>query len=148
MIDGLTVPRSQDQRHTLNFVVNYRRAGRWEFTLAGQYHTGWPTTDVRAATLQNPDGSSAIRPILGPRNAIRFPAYHRLDLAMRRRFELSHGTLGLFLEITNLYGHDNVCCVKEFSYLPQPDGTVAVARHDGYWLRQLPVFGLTWEFGR
>jgi len=148
VIDGLTVPRSQDQRHTLNFVVRYRRASRWEFTLAGQYHTGWPTTDVTAVATQNPDGTTAIQPILGTRNAMRFPAYHRLDLAVRRRLDLSRGTLAVFLEITNLYGHDNVCCVKEFSYLPQPDGTVAVARHDGYWLRQLPVFGLTWEFGR
>ncbi len=146
-IDGVMVPRSQDQRQTLNFAVHYRRASRWEFTLAGQYHTGWPTTDVRAGMVRNADGSTTIQPILGPRNDIRFPPYHRLDLEVRRKFALRHGTLSAFLEVTNLYGRENVCCVKEFGYVPRPDGTVSVERHDGYWLRQLPVFGLTWEFG-
>ena len=148
LIDGERVPRSRDQTHTLNFVANYRRGDRWEFTLAGQYHTGWPTTDVQAEVVKNADGSVTSRPILGPRNAGRLPAYHRLDLEVRRRFKLSRGTLGVFLEVTNLYAHDNVCCVKEFRYLPQTDGTVRVEADRAYWLRQLPVFGLNWEFGR
>jgi len=148
VIDGESVPRGRDQTHTLNFVANYRRSDRWEFTLAGQYHTGWPTTDVQAEAVQNADGSVTLRPILGPRNEERLPAYHRLDLEVRRRFALSRGTLGLFLQITNLYAHHNVCCVKEFRYLPQTDGSVRVEPDQGYWLRQLPVFGLTWEFGR
>jgi hypothetical protein len=146
-IDGRMVPRSWDQRHALNLVVRYRGGGAWDVTLAGQYHSGWPTTDVHAEAVDNPDGSLAIRPILGPRNARRFPPFHRLDLRVQRRFILDHGTLGLFIEVTNLYGRDNVCCVKELRYLPQPDGTVRVEREEGFWLRQLPVFGLTWEFG-
>ncbi len=146
-IDGRLVPRSWDQRHTLNLVVRYRRGQAWDVTLAGQYHSGRPTTDVRAEDVVNADGSLSIRPVLGPRNAGRFPPFHRLDLEVRRRFVLGHGTLGLFLEVTNLYGRDNVCCVRELRYLPRPDGTVRVERVEGFWLRPLPVFGLTWEFG-
>lgn len=146
-IDGRMVPRSRDQRHTLNFVAHRRFGDAWDIALAGQYHSGWPTTSVRAESLQNPDGSTTLLALMGPHNAERLPPFHRLDLQVRRRFQLGRGTLSAFLEITNLYGRDNVCCVDGFRYLPQPDGTVRVERKESFWLRQAPVFGLTWEFG-
>lgn len=145
-IDGAWVPRSVDQRHTLNLSLSYRRGERWQVSLAGVYHTGWPTTEVRAEQAQNPDGSLAIQPILGPRNALRYPPYHRVDLRVARRYELGGGTLALHLDVTNLFGHDNVCCVTDLQYLVQPDGSVRVERTEGHWLRQLPVVGLTWDF--
>ncbi len=146
-IDGRAVPRSRDQRHTLNLVVHRRFGSAWDIALAGQYHSGWPTTSVQAESVQNPDGSSTLRALMGPRNAARLPPFHRLDVRVRRRFQIGRGALDAFLEITNLYGRDNVCCVDGFRYLPQPDGTVRVERQESFWLRQAPVFGLTWEFG-
>src|SRR6185295_370217 len=140
-IDGAWVPRSIDQRHTVNLGLSYRRADRWDFGVAGVYHTGWPTTEVRAEQVQNPDGSIGVRPIVGPRNAARQPPYHRLDFKVTRRFRAGRGTLDAYLNVTNLYGRDNVCCVRDFQYLPQPDGSVRVRRVEGYWLRQLPVVG-------
>jgi len=145
-IGGRMVPRDHDQRHTLNFIVHYRRGGAWDLTLAGQYHSGWPTTGIETETVQNADGSLNTIPILGPRNGLRFPPYHRLDLKLSRRFEFNRGTLRAFLGVTNLYGRDNVCCAREIRYLPLPDGTLRVERQDGFWMRRLPVFGLTWEF--
>jgi outer membrane receptor protein involved in Fe transport len=145
-IAGAWVPRSWDQRHTLNFNLDFRPREHWEVSLTGLYHTGWPTTEVRAEQVQNPDGSSGILPILGPRNARRYSPYHRLDLKLTRRFVVGGATLSLYLEVTNLYGRRNVCCADGFNYLPQPDGGVRVERIDGTWLRQLPVAGLTWDF--
>jgi outer membrane receptor protein involved in Fe transport len=145
-VDGAWVPRSWDQRHALNLVLNYRRGDKWDVSLGGVYHTGWPTTGVGAEQVQNPDGSTTILPIVGPRNATRHPAYHRLDLKVTRRFDLGGGTLGLYLDVTNLYGHDNVCCADGFQFSPRVDGSVHVNRTNGYWLRQLPVVGLTWSF--
>jgi len=145
-VEGAWVPRSWDQRHALNVGLDYRRGETWEVSLAVSYHTGWPTTDVRAEQVQNPDGSFAVRPILGPRNGLRYPAYHRLDLRVTRRFRLRGGTLALYLDVTNLYGHNNVCCVDDFQYLPRADGGVRVDRTEGFWLRQLPVAGLDWDF--
>jgi hypothetical protein len=145
-ISGSWVPRSWDQRHTFNFNLNYRRGERWEMSLAGVYHTGWPMTDVRAEQVQDPDGSLVIQPILGPRNSLRYPPYHRLDLKVTRRFQVGGGTLGLYLDVTNLYGRRNVCCVRDLEYLPQADGGVRVERTEGFWLRQLPIVGLTWDF--
>ena len=145
-VDGAWVPRSWDQRHTLNLGLDYRRGDRWEVNLAGIYHTGWPTTGVTAEQVRNPDGSLGIRPILGPRNALRYSPYHRLDLRVMRRFRLRGGTLGLYLDVTNLYGRENVCCVNDFQYVPQLDGSVRVDRTEGFWLRQLPVVGLNYDF--
>ena len=145
-IDGTWVPRSWDQRHTFHFAADYSPGDKWEFSVAGMYHTGWPTTGVRAEQSQTPDGSPGIQPILGPRNALRYPPYHRLDLKVTRKFRLRDGTLGLYLDVTNVYGRRNVCCAADFTYLPQPDGSVRVERTDGYWLRQLPVAGLAWDF--
>ena len=146
-IDGRMVPRSRDQRHTFNAVVRRRFGALWDVALAGQYHSGWPTTPVTAASVVNPDGSTAIHAILGPRNAERLPPFHRLDLQVRRRFAIGRGTLSAFLEITNLYGRENVCCIDELLYLPRQDGTVRVERHESFWLRQAPMFGLTWDLG-
>ena len=144
-IDGRMVPRDFDQRHTLDVALHFRRGTRWDFILAGQYHSGWPTTGVEATAVRNADGSVTILPVLGPRNSERLPTYHRLDLNVGRRIDLGRGSLRLFLQVTNLYGRDNVCCAREFDYTPRPDGTVRVERKDGFWLRRLPVFGLTWE---
>jgi outer membrane receptor protein involved in Fe transport len=145
-IDGTWVPRSWDQPHTFSFELHTRRGGKWELGLAGLYHTGWPTTAVSAVQVPNPDGSSSIQPILGPRNAERFPPYHRLDLRLTRRFDIGHGTLGVYLDVANVYGRRNVCCIDDFQYLPQADGSVRVDEKQGYGLRQLPNVGLIWDF--
>jgi outer membrane receptor protein involved in Fe transport len=144
-IDSQWVARSWDQTHTVNFGVNYQRGDAWDITLAGVYHTGWPTTEVTAAMLSNPDGSTSLQASLGPRNAIRYPAFHRLDLKVRRHLAVGRGRLSLYAEVTNLYNRENVCCTKGFNFTPGSDGAVQVDRVDGFWLQQIPVFGLEWE---
>ena len=51
-----------------------------------------------------------------------------------------------FVEVTNLYARDNVCCVEDVTFLPQPDGSVTVEREDGLWLQRVPSLGFTWRF--
>jgi hypothetical protein len=46
--------------------------------------------------------------VLGARNAERYPAYHRLDLSVRRTFDRSWGTLTPFLDVLNVYDRRNV----------------------------------------
>ena len=46
--------------------------------------------------------------LLGPRNATRYPAYHRLDLSMRRTFTFGWGTLTPHLDVLNVYNRRNV----------------------------------------
>ncbi len=45
---------------------------------------------------------------LGPRNGARYPAYHRLDLSMRRTFIFGWGTLTPHLDVLNVYNRKNV----------------------------------------
>lgn len=147
-IDGRMVPRGWDQRHTLNLGVSFRKADRWSISVTGLYHSGWPTTAVHAESTPNPDGSLTILPVLGPRNAERYPSFHRLDLQVSRHIRLTRGSLKVVLEVINLYGRDNVCCVEDLRFSPQPDGSVRVERKEGFWLQQVPSLGLVWEFGR
>ena len=46
--------------------------------------------------------------LLGPRNAERYPAYHRLDVTVRREFPRRWGTIRPYLQVLNLYNQRNV----------------------------------------
>ena len=145
-IDGRSVPRSWDQRHAVNAGIGYRFRPGWELDLAGVWHSGWPTTRVDARAVTDPNGMLVVQPGLGPRNAERFPPYHRLDLKLARRVRLPDSTLTMFLEVLNLYDRNNVCCVEEFQFTPKPNGSVRVERREGHWLSLAPSFGISWEF--
>jgi outer membrane cobalamin receptor len=145
-IDGRMVPRSWDQPHTARFGLNYRHRETWEAGVGGVYHTGWPTTSIRGEVVQEPDGSTTIEPVLGPRNEDRHPAYHRIDVRVSRHLQLRRGRLSLFAEVTNLYGRENVCCVEDVQFALQPGGGVEVLPEHGPWLERVPSFGITWRF--
>lgn len=62
---------------------------------------GWRTGTESTDTLR-----SAI--VLGPRNAERYPSYHRLDVGVRRTWVKRWGTLTPHLDLLNLYDRRNV----------------------------------------
>jgi len=147
-IAGEWTPRSWDQRHTVNLGLSCRKGERWSFDATWMYHTGWPTTPVTASWITASDGSQSIHATPGERNSERYSPYHRLDVDLRRRFRLQTGSLSLFLSVTNLYNRDNACCVTGFDFNPQPGGRVDVDSQEGFWLEQIPQFGVVWEFAR
>ncbi|MCI0656126.1 MAG: TonB-dependent receptor [Acidobacteria bacterium] len=147
-IDGEWTPRSWDQRHTVNLGLSCRKGERWSFDASWLYHTGWPTTPVTATWATGSDGLPVIQATPGERNSQRYSPYHRLDVDVRRHFRLENGSLSLFLGVTNLYNRDNVCCVQSFDFHPQPGGRVDVDPVEGFWLEQIPQFGIVWEFAR
>jgi hypothetical protein len=144
--DGFAVPRSWDQRHAVDLGVNYRIGSSWNLNLAGLYHTGWPTTGVTAVRVANPDGSTSTVPVFGPRNAERFPDYHRIDMRVSRSFSVKRGQFRFFFEVLNLLDRRNPCCVTDFAFVSRTDGSAAVSKTNEYWLRRIPSFGVTWEF--
>ena len=145
VIDAETVPRSWDQRHAATFGVSYRR-GHWDFNVAGEYRTGWPTTGLTAQAVANPDGTTTIVPIVGPRNAERFPYYQRVDVRVGRFIPTASGQLRIFVQVLNVFDRDNPCCVTDFDFDSKPDGTVAVTPTYDTWLPRLPSVGIAWEF--
>jgi hypothetical protein len=46
--------------------------------------------------------------VLGPRNAERYPLYHRLDFSLRKEYRKSWGTLTPHVDILNVYNRRNV----------------------------------------
>jgi hypothetical protein len=134
------VARSWDQRHSFSGGATWRGPS-WELSVAGTYHSGWPTTAV-ALTQTEPI------PIVtaGPRNARRLHDYRSLDIRVARRFQLSGASeLTVFLETTNILNRDNDCCLKyELESEETPELTL-----DTSTLRYLPTtpsLGLIWRF--
>jgi len=138
--------RSWDQTHTGKLLVGRRWGERWFASLSGTLHTGWPTTPVSATSTTLPDGSIEFEPVIGERNADRFPTYGRLDAKLRRSFALGRGRLSLTLEVINLTDRQNPCCVDDLLFEPREDGTVEVQREFSYWLGRTPSFSVRWEF--
>ena len=54
-----------------------------------------------------PSDSAQLGVVLGPRNAERYPAYHRLDVSVRRTYPRRWGTLTPYLDILNVYNRKN-----------------------------------------
>jgi outer membrane receptor protein involved in Fe transport len=92
VIDGVTVPRDFDQRHTVYLDLNYRPNKKWHLNVAWQYHSGWPFTETQVTNVKQwPDGYFDIEWVPGPLNAGRLPAYHRMDIRVNREFKTSRG---------------------------------------------------------
>jgi hypothetical protein len=137
--DGRSVPRSWDQEHAVGAGVTYRGSA-WDLSLAGSWHSGWPTTAVELATLGPLPLVST-----GPRNAGRLGDYLRFDLRVARRFEFESGDrLSVFLELSNLANRRNDCCVEyqleDGGGMPYLD--VAAVKS----LPLVPSIGLVWSF--
>jgi hypothetical protein len=136
-IEGREVPRDWDQRHAMTFSVNYRRGARWNFNLAGTWHSGWPTTPVLARVED-----TQLRTELGPRNSTRLPEYQRLDFRASR----TAGSFSFFVELFNLLGHANVTRVNTFEFQQSANGQVTAIPVTESVIGILPSFGVTWRF--
>jgi outer membrane receptor protein involved in Fe transport len=145
-IDGSWQPRSWDQRHAATFGLNLDLPRGWNISLAGTYHSGFPTTDVTAGLVEDEEGELDVESELGPRNGGRFSSYRRLDLRTTKRLATRKGELTLILEVINLFNRKNACCVDDFLFEVEDDGSVTVIREEGYWAPIIPSLGLRWRF--
>jgi outer membrane receptor for ferrienterochelin and colicin len=103
-------PASHDSTHELKLVDSYR----WkDFTFSGNwvYASGKPYTEPAGVfEVALPFGERTIQLVeLGEKNAVRLPAYHRLDLSASWNFytgETSRATAGV--SVFNVYNRENV----------------------------------------
>jgi outer membrane receptor protein involved in Fe transport len=121
------IKRSWDQTHTGKLGISWRW-GSWNFSAAGEVHTGWPRTLLTTE-----------------RNSSRYSVFHTLDARVSRDFDLPRGSLTAFLEITNLYDRQNPCCT-EYSLQAGPGGTSELAVRERHWLPIVPSLGAVWRF--
>ncbi len=142
--DGVELNRPLEQRHTLYVDYSLAPSPAWRLSWSWQYHSGWPVTDATftADTLGN--GNVYINRVFGSYYADRLPAYHRMDVRVTRGFTLKHGRLAVFLDIFNLYNHENPQAYNySVNYRP---GGLRVNRSIEPLLPRLPTLGATWEF--
>ncbi len=102
-IDQKKFPRFTDQPHNLSLFVNYLLPKAWELNLKWRFLSGAPCTPRYAVWK----GDSPVWES-GDIYSARYPAYHRLDFRIGKRFNLKKIILRTFLEIKNIYNHKNI----------------------------------------
>lgn len=110
-----------DRRHNANIVSSYTfgKDLNWEADFRWNLGTGFPFTQTQGVfekylfgdgintdyTTQNGE----VGYIYGSLNAGRLPTYHRLDLSVKRKFEIAeNSTLQAVVSITNVYNRQNI----------------------------------------
>lgn len=121
----VTYPPIYDRRVDVDLVVRYPLPGEIEGGFRFNFGSGLPYTRPVGAypvwSYQVLDGKLVPQDagqeddqvptavVLGDRNAERYPAYHRLDVSFRKRYETGWGTITPFLDLLNVYNRrDNV----------------------------------------
>lgn len=119
---------SFDRRHNVNLVAAYTfgKNLNWEASVRWNLGSGFPFTQTAGFyenqqfdngigtdyTTQN--GSLGVQ--YGELNKGRLPFYHRLDLSVKRDFEIGKTTLGAVIGITNVYNRENIFYIDRVSY--------------------------------
>lgn len=151
-IEGDWVPQFWDQTHAFTFTLGYRPNVAWSLTGAWEIRSGWPITPqeyvVDTVSVFQGDGTQWPmwwRAEFGALNSARFPAYHRLDLRVNRRFLLNRGTLDVYVDLFNAYNQENL---RSYGYqLGNIQDRLRYVRYgDETLLPFLPSVGFRWEF--
>ncbi len=139
------VPRTLDQRHAVGLNLIYRPNSKWQISSTFQYHSGWPATESIFVVDSLPDGSLTLAREVGELNALRLPAYHRLDLRFTRNFSVGRGVLQAYLDIFNVYNRENL---RSYGFSVQVnDGVVSTRQVGGEkLLPMLPSIGFRYVF--
>lgn len=143
-ISGATVPRAWDQTHTVKAGMSWRW-GHWDFSAAGELHTGWPSREIIAETVTDPNGSERLQLSTTDPGSRRYSANHTLDVRISRDFEVPRGDITVFMEVTNVYDRSNPCCI-EYSLGPGTGGVPTLLGRERHWLPLVPSLGVVWRF--
>ncbi len=139
---GLSVPRRWDLRHQLSAGLAWE-GSRWDVSVVGAYHSGFPTTEFQLRSGQADDETPIIE--IGPINALRLKNYRSIDVHVARKVRFApDNQLTVFLDVTNVLGARNQCCVEY-----QIDDEAAAPTLDLNRLAARPLvpsLGVTWRF--
>ena len=135
-----------DRRHNVNIVVAYifGKDLNWEFNTRWNLASGFPFTQTQGfyegVNFSSIDGNYTsangdLELQLAEINKGRLPYYHRLDVNIKRKFELGkNSTLELNLGATNAYNRDNLFYIDR------------VTAEKVYQLPLMPSFGMSLTF--
>lgn len=110
-----------DRRHTVNLLATYRFGAKndWEVSGRWTFGSGFPFTQTQGVYQQLMFGDGIVSDFTRENGAYgihyaelykgRLPAYHRLDLGIKRKFSLgARSILELSLSATNIYSRQNI----------------------------------------
>lgn len=119
---AVSFPPIFDRRVEVDFVARMELGGGYEGGVRWKYGSGLPFTrplgsyayygpshgpnDGRLTWGTTLDAEFAVH--LGDRNGSRYPAYHRLDVSIRKDFRRDWGSFTPYVSVVNLYDHRNV----------------------------------------
>jgi hypothetical protein len=111
-----------DRRHNLNLLLSYLFGAKldWEFDIRWNYGSGFPYTQTQGfyekidfyqgginQNYTTTNGEMGIQ--YSDLNAGRLPDYHRLDLTLKKKFEVAkNSTLETTISVTNAYDRKNL----------------------------------------
>lgn len=155
--DNRYISSSWDNRHLINLVVTRKLGKKWDFGAKWRYLGGAPYTpyDLNTTSLRQAwDVRNQGYLDYSRFNALRFKAYHQLDIRIDRSWYFNRWTLIAYLDVQNLYNFK----ADSPDYLTNrdPDGNILIdpADPDRYIIRSiknesgqaLPTVGLIVEF--
>ncbi|MBK37260.1 MAG: TonB-dependent receptor [Gemmatimonadetes bacterium] len=107
---GREFPVKYDRRHDVSFVLSYRK-GKWTWGANLVYGTGQAFTPVVGRYALRAPATSDFQinryAIQGDKNSSRLLPYHRLDLSMKRKFNLFGTQAEWYLQVFNVYNRRN-----------------------------------------
>jgi len=142
-IAGEDIPRSWDQRHTVQAGVLWS-PGRWQLSGIFNWHSGWPYTRLIASTFTWTDPAT-VALTLGPRNGAGHPNFTSVELRAAYVWPLKTGSLQAEFELRNAFDDRNACC-RSISVTTAPDGTATLNEQTDNWLGITPLLGLRWRY--
>jgi len=143
-VDRSDVRRSWDQRHSIKAGIS-TKWGKWDVSAAGNWHSGWPETQLVVESVAVPGGSSELVASTTVRNSLSYAAFHTLDIRASRTFRFPKSELMTFFEISNLYNRRNPCCTR-YTVEVGDDGSQSINANRSNWLPLVPSVGVVWRF--
>ncbi|MDR2868475.1 MAG: TonB-dependent receptor [Bacteroidales bacterium] len=113
-----------DRRHNLNVVLSYACGKRksWQFDARWNYGSGFPFTQIQSFYPQYDFGSigedyitnnETLGILLDGLNKGKLPAYHRLDLSVKKKFYIGERhAIDVSVSATNVYNYKNIFYVN------------------------------------
>jgi TonB family protein len=103
---GEVSPGAFDQMHNLNAVVSWKPGGGWELGARLRATSGRPDTPVIGSTYDADSGEYL--PVNGKFRSVRTKFYQQVDVRAERTWLFKTWSLGVYLDIQNVYNHENV----------------------------------------
>ena len=149
-----TMPRPNNQNHTIYVDVNYRMNAKWHFSLSWQYYVGWPRTTYEYVYQESPDSTGLhFYQRHFAYNGERYPAYHRMDVRVNRNFKAGKGHITAFVNVINVYDRFNlrkfdlgVATNADDGLVPDGNGKYVITQDHQGWFGLTPIIGASWEF--